>query len=97
MKFWPAGFGWNPPQHEYEQMILGIYATLGIFLLFAAKNPIRHLSLIWFTAISSIVHGLIMLVQALADKTELANLYGDIPALLIIGIVLTLLTPRKTS
>ncbi len=33
----------------YLQMILGIYATLGIFLILAAKNPLQHLSLIWFT------------------------------------------------
>src|SRR5829696_1270824 len=48
MRFWPAGWTWQPGQHEYDQMIVGIYATLGIFLLLAARNPEAHTSLIWF-------------------------------------------------
>ena len=30
---WPSGWGWEPRQPEYEQMIMGVYATLGIFLV----------------------------------------------------------------
>ncbi len=48
MQLWPSGWRWNPPQNEYEQMILGIYATLGVFLVWAAKNPMQSASLIWF-------------------------------------------------
>jgi hypothetical protein len=41
---------WHMGGHSlYLQMILGIYATLGVFLLLAARNPLKHLSLIWFT------------------------------------------------
>lgn len=35
-----------------------------------------------------------MLVQAIADDTERANLIGDIPALFIIAAVLAWLMPR---
>jgi len=49
MRLWPGGWTSQPGQHEYEQMIAGIYATLGIFLLLAARNPEAHTSLIWFT------------------------------------------------
>lgn len=28
MMAWPSGWRWNPNQSEYEQMIVGIYATL---------------------------------------------------------------------
>lgn len=62
MWIWPAGWGWEPRQPEYEQMIMGIYATLGVFLIFSARNPMEHLSLIWFTICSCFVHGGIMLV-----------------------------------
>jgi hypothetical protein len=55
MAWWPSGWRWNPNQPEYEQMILGVYATLGVFLLVASRNPLRHLSLIWFTVVSSLV------------------------------------------
>jgi hypothetical protein len=53
-------------------MIVGIYATLGVFLFLAAKNPLEHLSLIWFTVWSSVVHGGIMGVQALVSPEHRA-------------------------
>ncbi|MDH3307743.1 MAG: hypothetical protein OEO77_09535 [Acidimicrobiia bacterium] len=88
---------WEPRQSEYEQMIMGIYAVLGVFLLLAARNPLQHRSLIQFTAWSSLVHGGIMLVQALVDDGERANLVGDVPALILIGIVLWWLLPREKA
>jgi hypothetical protein len=30
-RLWPSGWSWTPAQPAYLQMILGIYATLGIF------------------------------------------------------------------
>lgn len=94
MIIWPSGWSWQPGQHEYEQMIIGIYATLGIFLLWASRKPEAHLSLIWFTAWSSAVHGGIMGVQAVVDPAERGHLPGDVAALLLVAIVLALLTPR---
>ena len=55
-------------------MIMGVYATLGVFLIMAAKNPLEHASLIWFTVWSNIVHGGIMLFHSIIDETERANL-----------------------
>ena len=46
MWVWPSGWGWTPRQPEYEQMILGVYATLGVFLIRAAKAPLANASLI---------------------------------------------------
>lgn len=95
---WPAGWAWHPGgQNLYLQMIMGIYATLGVFLILAATNPIQHLSLIWFTVWSSIVHGGIMAIQALYYPQHFAHLYGDVPALFIIAIVLGYLTPRRST
>ena len=39
MFLWPSGWRWQPNQAEYDQMILGVYATLGVFLL--ASRPSR--------------------------------------------------------
>ena len=96
MWIWPSGWGWTPSQPEYEQMIMGVYATLGVFLILAAKEPLAHASLIWFTVWSSIVHGGIMLVQAFVDETDRTNLLGDIPALFLVAIVLWYLMPKKS-
>ena len=95
MYFWPSGWRWEPPQHEYEQMIIGVYATLGVFLLGASKNPLKHASLIWFTVWSSVVHASIMLLQVFFNPSEMGHLYGDIPALYLVAIVLAYLMPRK--
>lgn len=95
MFLWPAGWRWQPNQPEYEQMILGVYATLGIFLLLASRNPAANRSLIAFTAWSSLVHAAIMAVQAFRDAGERGHLMGDIPALALVGIVLIALAPPK--
>jgi hypothetical protein len=94
MVVWPSGWTWQPSQHEYEQMIVGIYATLGIFLLWASRRPAAHLSLIWFTVWSSVVHGGIMAVQAIVDPAEHGHLPGDVAGLFLVAIVLAVLTPR---
>jgi hypothetical protein len=94
MAWWPSGWRWQPNQPEYEQMILGVYATLGVFLLIAAHDPLKNRSLIWFTVWSSLVHGGIMAVQAMHMPAEHGHLLGDVPALVIVGLVLAVLTPR---
>ena len=78
MFLWSSGWRWQPNQPEYEQMILGVYATLGIFLLLASRNPSENRSLIAFTAWSSLVHAAIMAVQAFQHPSEHGHLLGDI-------------------
>ena len=95
MFLWPSGFRWQPNQPEYEQMILGIYATLGIFLLIASRNPSAHRSLIAFTAWSSLVHAIIMALQAFHNPAERGHLLGDVPVLIIVGVVLIVLAPSR--
>jgi hypothetical protein len=92
---WPSGWAWHAGgQSEYFQMILGIYATLGVFLLLASRDPLAHRSLIWFTVWSSVVHGAIMGAQSLAMSQHRGHLWGDVLALIAVAIVLALLTPR---
>lgn len=94
---WPSGWVWHGGEGVYYlQMIAGIYGVLGIFLIIAANNPAANRSLISFAAWSSIVHALIMAVQALADKHETGHLLGDVPALVLVAGVLWLF-PFKGS
>jgi len=97
---WPSGWVWGEagphafmPSH-YLTMIIGVYATLGVFLLIASRNPTAHTSLIWFTVWSSLAHAGIMAAQGLTDGAEHGHLIGDVPALLVVAIVLAVLTPR---
>jgi hypothetical protein len=98
---WPSGWAWHTgPSHSlphYLQMILGVYATLGVFLLIASRNPLANLSLIWFTVWSSVVHAGIMAAQALANPEHTGHLWGDVPALLVVAAVLAVLTPRTVA
>jgi uncharacterized protein DUF6632 len=91
---WPSGWAWGQGHSHYYLMIIGVYATLGVFLIMASKNPAAHTSLIWFTVWSSVVHAVIMAGQSVMDGAERGHLVGDVPALLIVAIVLGVLTPR---
>ena len=96
--FWPSGWSWHSGgRSDYLEMILGIYATLGVFLIIASRDPMAHRSLIWFTAWSSIVHGVIMAVQSVANPQHIGHLWGDVLALIAVAAVLAFLTPRQTA
>ena len=93
---WPSGWVWHGGMGGYYlQMIAGIYAVLGIFLIRAAANPGAHRSLISFTVWSSLVHAAIMAVQATGDSHEHGHLVGDVPALVLVAVVLWYFSPSK--
>ena len=87
---WPSGWTWGHGHSHYLLMIVGLYATLGVFLLIASRDPYANKSLIWFTVWSSAVHGAIMGVQAFSDASERGHLIADVPALFLAAIVLSL-------
>ena len=95
---WPSGWAWHAEgRSEYYEMILGIYATLGVFLLIASRDPMAHASLIWFTVWSSFVHVAIMAAQSLSSARHMGHLWGDVLALVAVAAVLVALMPRRTS
>lgn len=92
---WPSGWAWHTSgQSEYLQMILAIYATLGIFLVRASRDPLAHCSLIWFTVWSSVVHGAVMAAQAVVYPQHIGHLWGDVAALFVVAVLLAVLMPR---
>jgi hypothetical protein len=91
---WPSGWAWHsgaPYQSDYFMLIVGVYATLGVFLLNAARNPQANLSLIWFTVWPSVVHAAIMAVQSFGGGHHMGHLLGDVPVLLLVAIILSAL------
>ena len=76
-------------------MIVGIYLTIGVFLLNAARKPEANLSFIWFVVWSSAVHAVIMAVQSFSGghHMHMGHLWGDVPALILVAIGLAL--PRN--
>ena len=93
---WPSGWQWHSGHGQYYlQMICGVYAVLGAYLIAAARISSEHRSLISFTVWSSIVHAGIMTVQATHDGHEIGHLVGDVPALLLVAAVLWYLSPER--
>ena len=77
-------------------MMMSLYATLGIFLLLASRNPSAHRSLIAFAAWSSFAHAAVMGVQAYLNLIARRELFG-VATFFVIGIVLIALAPAKKS
>jgi hypothetical protein len=102
---WPSGWAWHmgmPYESDYFMMIVGVYVTLGAFLINAARDPDANRSLIWFAAVSSLVHSVIMGIQSFGtsnDMNHMGHLAGDVPALLLVAVVLSLLMwmPNKAA
>lgn len=92
---WPSGWAWHegpPAANDYFMMIVGIYATLGVFLILASRDPAANLSLIRFTIWSSVVHAFVMAWESVPNPAMHGHLTGDVPALLLVAVVLGLLT-----
>jgi hypothetical protein len=91
---WPSGWAWHagaPYESQYFMMIVGLYATLGVFVINAARSPENNLSLIWFVVWSSVVHAAIMAVQSFGGGHHMGHLWGDVLALVLVAFVLSAL------
>lgn len=96
-QLWPEGLGWSPPHPAFERMVATLYASLGLFLLLAARRPERYVPIIDFTIVSSVAHGLVMVVDASRDPDNRLHLLTDIPALLVLAGVLWALRGAATA
>jgi hypothetical protein len=77
-------------------MMMSLYATLGVFLLLASRNPPAHRSLIAFAAWSSFAHASVMAVQAYLGFIARRELLG-VATFVVIGVALTALAPAKQA
>jgi tryptophan-rich sensory protein len=83
-------------QDPAAAMMFSVYATLGIFLLLAARNPAGNRNLIAFTAWSSFAHAAVMGVQAFRNMIPRGELAG-VTAFVVIGVARVVLAPAKQS
>ena len=81
---------------EALRMMLSVYATLGIFLLLASRNPSANRSLIAFTAWSSFAHAAVMAVQVYRNLIPRGEALGVL-TFAIIGVTLIVLAPARLS
>src|SRR5215475_14699241 len=98
---YPAIGGLRDPAHSDtgDTMMMGIYFTLGVFLLIALRNPSAHRSLIAFAAWSSFAHAVVMSVLGFGPTyvNDRAGFWGGSAVLVAIGVALLALSPAKAS
>ncbi len=94
---YPAFGGLRDPAHSDtgDTMMMGLYFTLGIFLLIAVWNPSAHSSLIAFAAWSSFAHAAVMSVLGLEIASERVGFLVGSAVLVVIGVALIVLAPGK--
>ena len=80
-----------------ENMIVAVYVTRGLFLVWSARNPIKALPLIDFVIVSGFAHATVMLIAALRIPGEANHLLlgADVVGTYITPVTLALFHPRR--
>jgi hypothetical protein len=93
------GWIWNFPSRNMamEHMLVAVYVTMGAFLIWSARNPLKAAPLIDFVIVSGAVHATSMLVDAQAMPGHMAHntLEGDVFGTYLAPITLLLTHPRR--
>ena len=102
LAIFPTVGGIQDPAHSDtgDTMMMGIYATLGVFLLIAAWNPARHRSLIIFAACANLAHAVVTSTLGFGIPSQRSGFVSSSAVLAVIGVlllVLTLVIPRSEA
>jgi hypothetical protein len=81
---------------ECEPMFLTFFVTLGVFLLLAAREPLRYRLVIAFAAWHCLAHSATMLIQTIETfRHGTPRDYTDVVLFGIIGVVVLVIVPSK--
>ena len=86
---------WSPSDDPGDMMMLSLYVTLGVLLLFAVRNPAANRGLIAFAAWSSFAHGAVMSMIAIHDPGNRTGFLIGSGVLVLIAVTLLALSPAK--
>ena len=93
------GWIWNYPSRNtaMEHMLVAVYVTLGLFMIWSARDPLKAVPLIDFAIISGAIHATSMLIDAHAMPGHMAHntLDGDVFGTYLAPITLLLTHPRR--
>jgi hypothetical protein len=90
---WGGVIGADP--NTGDTMMMAIYATLGVFLLLAVRNPTAYRSVIAFAAWSSLAHAVTMGSLGFEMPPMKAGFVGASVLLVVVGAVLLALLPKR--
>lgn len=93
------GWVWDVPgrNHPMENMIVAVYVTMGLFLIWSSRNPLRALPLIDFVIVSGLAHASVMWFDAAHIPAEHEHLMlgGDVFGTYIAPVSLMLVHPKR--
>jgi tryptophan-rich sensory protein len=89
--------GPSPTGGTAAPMFWTILATLGVFLVLAARNPSAHRSLIAYAVWSSFAHTAVMALMAMQLPTKRGELLAGVAVTGLAAVLLFVLAPRKEA
>jgi hypothetical protein len=89
--------GLRPTQGTAAPMFWTIYATLGVFLVLAARNPSAHRSLIAYAVWSSVAHTAVMALMAIQLPSKRGELLAGVAVTGLSAVLLFVFAPRKET
>jgi len=89
--------GPSPTGGTTAPMFWTILATLGVFLVLAARNPSAYRTLIAYAVWSSFAHTAVMAVMAIDLPTRRGELLAGVAVTGLAAVVLFVLAPREET
>jgi hypothetical protein len=86
--------GLRPTGGTTAPMFWTIYATLGVFLVLAARNPSAHRSLIAYAIWSSVAHTAVMALMAIQLPSKRGELLAGVAVTGLSAVLLFVFAPR---
>ena len=94
---WPSGWTWGHGHSHYLLMIIGVYATLGVLLLIASRDPCAQEHYLVYRVVERGSRGDHGRLSPSLMRRERGHLIGDVPALFLVAIILAVLMPRTAQ
>jgi hypothetical protein len=93
-----TGWIWDYPSRHvaFEHMLVAVYVTLGLFLIWGARDPVRYLPLTNFAILSGVLHASVMAVDAsvMPGMHDHLGWRGDVVGTYLAPVVLTVFHPH---
>jgi hypothetical protein len=90
---------WSYPSRNMamEHMLVAVYVTMGVFLIWSARNPLKAVPLIDFVIVSGAIHGATMFFDANSMPGHMVHNApgGDVFGTFLAPITLLLTHPRR--
>lgn len=84
---------WDVLSKHVELMLEAVYLVWGVFMLKAARKPLAYRSFLYFTLWANLVHGLLMIPQAMMVGM-MFKMFTDVAYCLVLAVGLWILMPK---